>query len=130
MSNNETKIIKRLVSNAKTRAKDPQKSRGKSDFNLTEDWVKDQMIKQGYKCPYTGVEYDFGIGKSWFGRSGAPGRPSVNRLNPMEGYTMENCEITSNYYNTALSSWTHRDIAKHCVGMAWFMIKKKFGLKQ
>lgn len=123
-----TKIVKRLVGNAKARAKDPQKSRGKSDFNLTEEWVMEQMEAQGFRCPYTGQPYDFSLGKSWFGRSGAPGRPSINRLNPLHGYTMDNCEVTSNYYNTALSSWTHRDIMKHVLGMGWFMLKKRMGL--
>lgn len=122
------KIVKRLIGNAKSRAKDPQKSRGNQDFDLDEAWVYEQMEAQDYRCPYTGQPYDFSLGKSWHGRSGHPGRPSINRLNPLQGYTKENCEITSNYYNTALSSWTHKDIFKYTLGMAKFMIKKRLRL--
>ena len=110
-------IVKRLINNARGRSRDPQKTRGKDDFTLTHDWVYEQMEKQGWKCPYTGVKYDFGLGKSWHGRAGAPARPSINRLNPLQGYTPENCEVVANWYNAMMGPYTHREVSEFIPGM-------------
>lgn len=120
----QTEVIKGLISNAKGRSKDPQKTRGNSEFNLTEAWVKEQIKKQGGKCPYTGVPYSYDPGKSWHGRCGNPRRPSINRLNPMQGYTMDNCEVTSNWWNSAIKSWQIREIIPFIRGAFFRLIKR------
>ena len=117
-----------MVGCAKSRAKNPSKSRGKQDYDLSVEWAMEEMKKQGFKCPYTGQPYTFDNGKSWHGSCGAPGIPSINRLNAMKGYTKDNCEITSNYYNQQLMSWTHRETKRFVFGLFWFHLKKKFGL--
>ena len=111
------KYVKRLVNNARGRAKDPQKTQGNTEFKLTEEWVLDQLVATHGMCPYTDVAFDFGLGKSWHGRAGAPARPSINRLNPMQGYTPENCELVANWYNAMMGPYTHREIRDFVPGL-------------
>lgn len=110
-------VIQRILGNAKGRATNSNGNRaGEVAFSLTRKWVEDTLEAQGHTCPRTGVAYNYDEYKSWHGRSGHPARPSINRLNPSQGYTPENCEIVCNYYNTMLSSWNRTEVYRFVVG--------------
>ena len=116
-TSNQKKVITRLLNNAKGRSQDVNNTKGKTcEFTLTREWIEATLEAQGHICPRTGITYEYDEYKSWHKRSGHPNRPSINRLNPAKGYTEDNCEIVSNYYNTMLSSWTRTEVWPHVLG--------------
>lgn len=71
------------------------------EFTLTREFVVD-LVRAAVACPYTGVPYDFtllakGVRNPW--------APSLDRIDSDGGYTPDNVEITSVWWNTAKSDW-------------------------
>lgn len=84
----------RLVAGAKQR----------TTCTLTMEWVRDK-IAAGY-CEVTGIPFDLE-------GHGAPARsfsPSLDRINPDEGYTPENTQVVAWIYNRAKGVQDHQDV--------------------
>lgn len=54
-------------------------------------------------CMRTGIKFDFGA----YG-SRAAFAPSLDRKNPIEGYTLENTEVVCNAFNMAKNEWDYK----------------------
>ncbi|VTU32398.1 hypothetical protein H4CHR_03003 [Variovorax sp. PBS-H4] len=65
-------------------------------FDLTASALRDLWLEQQGHCFWTGLPIDFD-----YGQARHPMRPSVDRLNPSEGYTLENVVWASNFANRA-----------------------------
>lgn len=124
-------IITRLLNNAKGRANNANGSHGGIvAYTLTREWLEEMLVAQGHVCPRTEIDYEYEEYKSWHKRSGHPARPSINRLNPSKGYTPDNCEVVSNFYNTMLSSWTRPEVMPHLWGAWKNMVQRNGTWKQ
>ena len=71
------------------------------EFSITEDDVL-RLLNSSSRCPYTGVPYEKNPGRN-------PWAPSLDRKDSTRGYTPDNVEITSLWWNLAKNSW-HADI--------------------
>jgi hypothetical protein len=78
------------------------------EFTITKEFVTD-LVRKATTCPYTGVPFDFtllakGVRNPW--------APSLDRVDNAKGYTPDNVEIVSTWYNVAKSDWAPRDMAR------------------
>jgi hypothetical protein len=67
------------------------------EFDLTKDWIR-QRLDDGI-CEMSGLPFDMGS-KGNFKRG--PNTPSVDRINPFGGYTMDNCRMILWFINRAM----------------------------
>ena len=119
-------ILTRLLSNAKGRANNSNGTKGKTcEYTLDREWVAKKLLDDNHHCPRTGIEYNYDEYKSWHKRGGHPARPSINRLNPSKGYTPDNCEVVSNFYNNMLGPWNRSELTHHIRGVAKDIIGNK-----
>lgn len=84
---------KELWKKAKQRA-----VKSKREFNITVQDVE-RLLALSARCPYTGVLYD----NSKRGRN--PWASSLDRKDSTRGYTLDNLEVTSVWWNLAKNSW-------------------------
>ena len=96
------------------------KSRG--NINLTEEWVQDRLDTG--TCEVTGIKfstYKYGNteDKGWGARD--PFMPTIDRINPKNGYTKENSRMVVWIYNLAKSTWSDDIVLE----MAKKLIKKE-----
>lgn len=72
------------------------------EFTLTKEFVT-ELVRCAIRCPYTGVPFDYVLRSKGL-RS--PWAASLDRIDSSKGYTPDNVEITSVWWNTAKSDWT------------------------
>lgn len=70
--------------------------------DLTLPWLLGRLER----CEVTGLELTLGTG----GRD--PFGPSVDRIDPSDGYTRANCRVVCTCYNPAKSTWTDADVLR------------------
>lgn len=73
------------------------------EFSITLEFVIDLVENAPDACPYTGVPFDYSTPEK-----GArnPWAPSLDRIDSTKGYTPDNVEIVSTWYNVAKNGWT------------------------
>lgn len=81
----------------------------KLPFNLTQEWVEEQLTAK--TCQRTGLLFDL----ETKGRS--PFAPSLDRVIPSLGYTIENTLIVVLCYNQAKGEWSHDEVIKMAKGL-------------
>lgn len=72
------------------------------EFTITAEQVK-ALILFTFRCPYTGVVFSFEPAQG-FKRN--PWGPSIDRIDSNKGYTLDNIEVTSLWWNLAKNEWT------------------------
>ena len=82
----EKNPINRLYNLAKRRAKDRN-----LEFNLTKDYIKSIFPKDN-KCPVTGKEFQYGLKNRNYA-------PTIDKINPKNGYIIGNVVIISHIMN-------------------------------
>lgn len=70
-------------------------------FEITTEQLK-ALIENTVFCPYTGVRIDL---EPMDGAKRNPWGPSVDRKDNRQGYTLDNIEITSLWWNLAKNEW-------------------------
>ncbi len=91
-------IFSRLLEGARGRAKEKR-----LPFDLTTDWLINEVKRKGYRCAITGVALDL----KRRGESGKrnPLAPSIDRIDNAFGYTPENVRIVALAVNIMLADW-------------------------
>lgn len=80
------------------------------EFNLTIKWIE-QRLK--YPCPKTGLSFDIlHGGKDYSSRS--PMCPSVDKINPSLGYTEDNVQVVSWWYNCSKQRFSDKEVLELC----------------
>lgn len=83
--------------------------KGKLDFNLTIEWILERLCI----CPKTGKEFTFqDNGSTYSNRS--PTTPSIDKINPHLGYTIDNCQIVCWWYNSAKQQFSDDEVLDLC----------------
>lgn len=85
-----------LFSNAKRRAKIEG-----LEFTLTKEWIFD-AVKSGH-CQVTGLPFVFDNGRK-------PWAPSLDKTDPLGGYTPDNVKVVVWMYNTCKWCFKHDDV--------------------
>lgn len=76
------------------------------DFDLPIDWVRSQLERG--TCAVTGIPFDLAIGLgSHFHSKYAP---TIDRIDPSQGYASRNCQVVICQYNAAKGAWGHDDV--------------------
>jgi len=102
-------IIYRKAVNLIGAAKHRAKKKG-IDFDLTTEWAQSLLTK---KCPKTGIDFDLEVkGKDYKLRS--PYSPSIDKIDPSKGYTVDNCQIVSWWYNVSKQQFTDQEVLEFC----------------
>ena len=83
--------VSRFLSKIKHRA-----ATARLAFNLDRDWFISRF-KNGC-CEVTGLPFDFRAGKH-------PNTPSVDRIDSIQGYTKDNCQLVIWIYNAAKQNY-------------------------
>lgn len=60
------------------------------EFNLTKEWLMSKAVEN---CPLLGMKISYNNTKPQYDS------PSVDRIDPAKGYTMDNCEVISQRAN-------------------------------
>ena len=80
-------------------------------FNLTTDFIVNEL-KKGF-CPKTGIEFTIdNNGKGWGNRKVST--PSVDKIDPSKGYTIDNVQIVCWWYNLAKATFTDQEVIELC----------------
>lgn len=96
--------VDRLVRMAKKRADEKGLS-----CALDRDGIVRRM--RAGRCEVTGESFDFSM-RSERTQHVAPFAPSIDRIDPAKGYTMDNVQIVAWAYNAAKSTGTHADVLR------------------
>ena len=89
--------VKVLFKGAKKRAESKNLA-----LSITEEHIAHLLEVQGYKCAATGVELTLDMLE---GVAMHPHGPSVDRIDPKQGYTPENSQVVCVQYNGAKGQW-------------------------
>ena len=74
------------------------------EFTVTKDWILKKL--EGGVCEITGLHFQFlEVARSLF-------FPSIDRIDPREGYTQENCQVVLYGYNACKNINTHEDVMR------------------
>ena len=79
-----------------TRSKDSARLR-EFEYNLTKEYIKDLLIKQDYKCAYSGLEFDLNTINC---------TPSIDRIDSSKGYVMGNVAIVRTDINKMKNNYS------------------------
>lgn len=79
------------------------------EFAITAEDVA-RLLAASSSCPYTGVPYETGSGRN-------PWVASLDRVDSKGGYTLDNVEITSLWWNLAKNSWPAEVTARAIAGL-------------
>jgi len=80
-------------------------------FELDVDWVYKQLLTK--KCSKTGIELSLSNnGNSYATRK--PTTPSIDKIEPLKGYTKENVQIVCWWYNLSKSVFTDEEVFQLC----------------
>lgn len=93
----------RLITDAKTRC---------PDVTVTLDWVEERIAAG--TCSVTGIPFDLG-------GHGAPARPftpSLDRIDPKQGYTLDNTQVVCWIYNRAKGVHGHEAVMQMVEALA------------
>ena len=85
---------------ALTRARQNAKGRRGIEFTLVREDVRPMLVKSGWRCKVTGVE--FSMEKV---ANRLPFAPSIDRINSAQGYVVDNCRIVCVAANYAMNAW-------------------------
>jgi hypothetical protein len=90
----------KLIARVKHRAK----TKGLA-FDLTTEWLRDNNPND--QCHVTGIFF-----QSDYWEEGAlePWCPTIDRKDPLKGYTQDNCQLVVAIYNAAKRNWTDGDV--------------------
>ncbi len=103
---------KRILSNIK--------SRGNIDLDL--EWVQERLDVG--RCEVTNIKFEtinYGEGKRGYNHT--PWTPSIDKIDPIKGYTKENCQMVVWAYNRAKGLWGEDIMAKLAKGMYDGLVK-------
>lgn len=70
------------------------------DFDLTREWIADRLLG---RCPLTGRSFELKVGGN--GVRNNPYAPSLDRIDPKKGYTMDNVRVITTQANVARNQW-------------------------
>jgi hypothetical protein len=76
------------------------------DFDLPIEWVRNQLERG--TCAVTGIPFDLAIGLG--SRFHSKYAPTIDRIDPSQGYTREKCQVVVCQYNAAKGAWAHEDV--------------------
>ena len=80
------------------------------EYDLDVDWLM-ALIQAG--CPKLGVSFELGdVGKDFGTRSAYA--PSVDKIDPLKGYTKDNCQVVSWWYNCAKQQFSDDRMIELC----------------
>lgn len=96
----EAGALERIAMKALSRAKARAARKG-LPFEIDKDWVIWKMQRQGFMCSETGIPFSTRKTGS-FMRALAP---SLDRIDPHDGYTKANTRIVNFAFNAMLSDW-------------------------
>jgi hypothetical protein len=85
-------------------AKHSAKKKG-IEFTLTLEWILERI--EGGTCAISGLPFVFGGNH---GRHAGPRTPSIDRKDPMLGYTPDNCQVVVWIYNCAKADTEHNEV--------------------
>ena len=71
------------------------------DFDLTKEWIKEK-IEAGH-CEVSGEMFSCKVGE--FSTHFNPYTPSIDRIDPSKGYTMNNCRMVLACVNMGIGEW-------------------------
>jgi hypothetical protein len=78
-------------------------------FDLDIAWILSNLDK----CPKMGVDFQIeNRGKSYKDRK--PYTPSVDKIDPKLGYTKENCQVVTWWYNVAKQTFSDDELLEFC----------------
>lgn len=85
-----------------------RKQFGKSNLEvtITAEWIQEKI--ETARCPVTGIEFDLGPRNGFW----SPFSPSVDRIDPSKGYTVENCRVVCLIFNIAKNQFSDDDVVK------------------
>lgn len=96
----EGKVEERLLTALKTcRAR--AINRGLA-FDLDAEWLRDQLVKQRYRCALTGIQFLSQFSKK---TKVHPFAPSIDRIVPALGYTRANTRVVVFAVNAMMMDW-------------------------
>ena len=67
----------------------------------------------GTVCPKTGLVFTYKENGNNYGNR-APTTPSVDKIDPSKGYTIDNCQIVCWWYNVAKHQFTNEVVLELC----------------
>lgn len=79
------------------------------EFTISVEDVE-RLLLASSECPYTRVPYEVAPGRN-------PWAPSLDRVDSKGGYTLDNVEITSLWWNLAKNSWSAEIVARAVAGL-------------
>lgn len=108
--------MKEMCRNARSRA-----LKARFDFDIDEQWVQEQIDRQGSVCFWSGLPLEFkgrasGVGKGDF--SSRLGSPSLDRRDSNKGYTKDNVVVARYEVNVAKSCLTEDQFLGMCRSVA------------
>lgn len=103
-----------LMNRIKSQKRRKKFNKPELDVTITAEWIQER-IELGV-CAATGIEFDLSPRNGFW----SPFSPSVDRIDPKRGYTIENCRIVCLIFNTAKNQFSDDDVLK----MACFLVKK------
>jgi hypothetical protein len=74
-------------------------------FDITPEWVQERIAAG--RCEVTGLLFTLARKTR---RGTQPWNPSLDRKDPLEGYTQQNTQVVVWAYNTAKGAWTHGEV--------------------
>ncbi len=101
--------VKYLVIQTRSRAK-----RRGLEHNLTEEWAAETLRKQKNKCARTGVELKPSRPDTGGLRRTHKHTASLDRVDSNKGYTTDNVEIVTYFYNSAKNKFTGEELEEMC----------------
>lgn len=94
----------RIIYNLWKRCKD-RANKLNLEFNLTREFIKEQLANG--TCKATGIKFRYEMGDT---KIISPFAPSVDKINPKLGYTIDNCQVVCWIYNRAKGDSSHEEV--------------------
>lgn len=79
-------------------------------FDITVDWITERCR---LPCPRTGVPFAILQGAGGYGNRG-PNGPSLDQITPSGGYTTDNVQVVSWWYNCAKQRFSDEEVLALC----------------
>jgi len=92
----------RLIARIKYRAK----TKG-IECDIDTQWLRDKLSTM--TCEVTGIQFNLDF---WVAGATKPFSPSIDRKDPKQGYTKDNCQVVCWIYNAAKPEFTHNDVVR------------------
>lgn len=92
------KAIRNAVRSARGRAGKTAK-----EFRDVEEWALQRMIDQDGRCEVS--NWPFSLEKHGSGQAPYPYKPSLDRIDPQQGYVVGNLRLVCWCVNTAMNTW-------------------------